>query len=64
MAELIKEIQNLPIDEQELVLKQLSESYYPIEINGILFMVPKEVDSLISNLTKQIKDLKNKISKD
>ena len=64
MAELIKELDKLPIKEQELILRQLSESYSPVEINSVIYMVPEEVDLLISSLSKQVEDLKNKISKD
>jgi len=32
MAELIKEIDKLPLKEQELILRQLSDSFCPIEI--------------------------------
>ena len=63
MAELIKEIDKLPLKEQESILRQLSESYAPVEINSVIYMVPEEVDLLISNLSEQIEDLKNKIGK-
>ena len=64
MAELIKELDKLPIKEQEEILKQLSESYAPVEINSVIYMVPEEVDILISSLSRQIEDLKNKVVKD
>jgi hypothetical protein len=64
MAELIKELDKLPIKEQEEILKQLSESYAPVEIDSIIYMVPEKVDLLIGNLSRQIEDLKNKVIKD
>ena len=61
MANLIKEISLLPVDEQELVLENLSNSMIPLEIDGNIYMVHKEVSKLIDNLIMQIDDLKNEI---
>ena len=58
MAEVIKELCTLPLEEQEFVLKNLSHEYNPIEINGELFMIPQEVNDLIDNLFLQLQDLK------
>ena len=64
MAELIKEIDKLPVREQEVILRQLSESFTPIEIDSIIYMIPEEVDILIGNLNLQIEELRNRIKKD
>jgi hypothetical protein len=58
MAEVIKELLTLPIEEQELVLKNLSNELNPIEINGEVFMIPQEVNELIDNLFLQLQDLR------
>ena len=64
MAELIKEIDKLPLKEQELILSQLSESFTPIEIDSVIYMIPEEVDLLIGNLNLQIEELRDRIKKD
>ena len=64
MAELIKEIDKLPLKEQELILSQLSESFTPIEIDSVIYMIPEEVDLLIGNLNNQIEELRDRIKKD
>jgi hypothetical protein len=58
MAEVIEELMTLPIEEQELVLKNLSNELNPIEINGEVFMIPIEVNELIDNLFLQLQDLR------
>ena len=58
MAEFIEELSELPVKVQESVLKNLSDSMIPIEINGNVFMVHKNVSELIDNLVKQIDELK------
>ena len=64
MAELIKEIDKLPLMEQELILSQLSESFTPIEIDSVIYMIPEEVDLLISSLNNQIEELRDRVQKD
>tara|TARA_Y100000034_G_scaffold92122_1_gene111244 strand:- start:34 stop:228 length:195 start_codon:yes stop_codon:yes gene_type:complete len=64
MAELIKEIDKLPLKEQELILSQLSESFTPIEIDSVIYMIPEEVDLLIGNLNNQIQELRDRVKKD
>ena len=64
MAELIKEIDNLPLIEQELILSQLSESFTPIEIDSVIYMIPEEVDLLIGSLNSQIEELRDRVKKD
>ncbi len=58
MADLIEELTDLPIKTQEAVLKNLSEEMIPLEIDGDVFMIHKDVSSLIDNLVLQISDLK------
>ena len=56
MAEVIKELLTLPMEEQELALRSLSHDCNPIEINGEVFMIPQEVNELIDNLFLQLQD--------
>lgn len=58
MADLIEELTDLPMKTQEAVLKNLSEEMIPLEIDGDVFMIHKDVSSLIDNLVLQISDLK------
>ena len=58
MADLIEELTDLPIKTQEAVLKNLSEEMIPLEIDGDVFMIHKDVSSLIDNLVLQRSDLK------
>ena len=58
MADLIEELTDLPMKTQEAVLKNLSEEMIPLEIDGDVFMIHKDVSLLIDNLVLQIGDLK------
>lgn len=58
MADLIEELTGLPVKTQEAVLKNLSEEMIPLEIDGDVFMIHRDVSSLIDNLVLQISDLK------
>ena len=58
MADLIEELTDLPIKTQEAVLKNLSEDMIPLEIDGDVFMIHRDVSLLIDNLVLQIGDLK------
>ena len=58
MADLIEELTDLPIKTQEAVLKNLSEEMIPLEIDGDIFMIHKDVSLLIDNLVLQIGELK------
>jgi len=58
MADLIEELTDLPMKTQEAVLKNLSEEMIPLEIDGDIFMIHRDVSSLIDNLVLQIGDLK------
>lgn len=53
MASLIKELVDLSVDGQEFVLSQMMDDYCPIEINGRVFLIPKEVDAFINTLYKK-----------
>ena len=57
MAEFIEELSDLPVKTQESVLKNLSDSMMPLEIDGNIFMVHKDVTDLIDNLMVQISNL-------
>jgi hypothetical protein len=58
MADLIEELTDLPFKTQEAVLKNLSEEMIPLEIDGDIFMIHKDVSLLIDNLVLQIGELK------
>jgi len=66
MADAIKELCNLPKEEQEFILNSMSHTYNPIEINGEVFMIPQKVNDLIDNLFIELQDLKlgKKINKE
>ena len=59
MADLIEELVDLPFQAQESVLKNLSEEMIPLEIDGDIFMIHKNVSLLIDSLVLQIGNLKN-----
>mgnify|MGYP003142035411 FL=1 len=61
MADIIKELFWLPRDEQESILENLSREYNPLEIDGEVFMVPKEVTNLIDSLVLQVNELRVKV---
>tara|TARA_R100000687_G_C6374721_1_gene129657 strand:+ start:110 stop:304 length:195 start_codon:yes stop_codon:yes gene_type:complete len=63
MAELIKEIDKLPLREQELILSQLSNSFCPVEIDDVIYMIPEEVSELIDSLTMQLNEMKDAVRK-
>ena len=54
MAEEYKELSKLTLDEQEDVLRTMSESYFPIQINDRVYMIPEEVNDLIDRLVKRL----------
>ena len=63
MANVIKELFMLSREEQEFILENMSHEYNPIEIDGQVFMIPKEVNELIDSLVNQISELKIKPKK-
>ena len=54
MADEIKELSNLPREQQEFILENLSHDFSPIEIDGNTYMIPQEVNDLIDNLVNQV----------
>jgi len=50
MAKLIEEIAMMSESGQEFVLSNLQRDYRPIEIDGIVYMIPSEVSALIKSL--------------
>ena len=63
MANVIKELFLKSREEQEFILENLSHEYNPIEIDGQVFMIPKEVNELIDSLANQLSELKIKPNK-
>ena len=61
MADIIKELFLLPREEQESILDNLSREYNPLEIDGEIFMIPKEVTELVDNLVFQVNELRVKL---
>ena len=64
MSVVIKELINLPLEEQQKVLKEWSTSSSTsedsIEINGNVFILPSVVVGLIKALTDELEELKVK----
>jgi|TARA_R100001530_G_scaffold130877_1_gene102108 hypothetical protein len=56
MADEIKSISNLSLEDQESILESMSKSFHPIEIDGTTFMIPEQVNDLIDNLLSQIQE--------
>ena len=53
----IEWLANLPDEEQEKYLSQLSkmdDELSPIEVNGVIYHIPSEVNELIDSLWEQI----------
>jgi hypothetical protein len=61
MADVIKELFWLPREEQEAVLDNLSREYSPLEIDGEIFMIPREVTKLVDSLVFQVNELRVKL---
>jgi len=61
MADIIKELFLLPREEQESILDNLSREYNPLEIDGEIFMIPREVTELVDNLVFQVNELRVKL---
>jgi len=57
MAIALKQLSNLPLEDQESVLEGMMQEYYPIEINGKRFMIPKDVNMLVDELYLEVKKL-------
>ena len=59
MAIALKELGLLPIKEQESILEGMMTSYGPIEVDGKVFMIPREVNNLIDDLFLEVTNLRN-----
>ena len=57
MAIALKQLGDLSIDDQESILDGMLHEYFPIEINGKKFMIPKEVNILVDELYLEVKRL-------
>jgi|TARA_Y100000034_G_C6904031_1_gene418969 hypothetical protein len=60
MAKLIKELADLSYEGQLYVLSQMMDDYSPLELNGRVFLIPKEVSELINTLYIQVKQSKRR----
>ena len=54
MADLLKHLVDLSLEDQELILNGLSKNIVPVEIDEKIFFVQKEVGELIDNLSRQV----------
>ena len=54
MAEIYKGLSRLSLEEQEDILETMSTSYFPIQINDKVFMIPEEVNDLIDRLVTRL----------
>tara|TARA_E500000305_G_scaffold100187_1_gene92905 strand:- start:1020 stop:1232 length:213 start_codon:yes stop_codon:yes gene_type:complete len=59
MAIALKELGLLTIKEQESILEGMMTSYDPIEVDGKVFMIPREVNNLIDDLFLEVTNLRN-----
>ena len=62
MAKMITELSLLPIEGQEFILSGLANDYVPVEIDGIVYVIPKEVDKLIKKLVAVMHEEKEELS--
>lgn len=53
MAKAILEIMNMSAKGQEYVLSRFNKPYSPIELDGIVYMIPSVVNELIKELIEQ-----------
>jgi len=59
MAIALKELGLLTIKEQESILEGMMTSYDPIEVDGKVFMIPREVNNLIDDLFLEVTNLRD-----
>lgn len=57
MAIALKQLSNLPLEDQESILEGMMQEFHPIQINGKKYMIPKEVNNLIDELYSEVKKL-------
>tara|TARA_R100000093_G_scaffold54132_1_gene27942 strand:- start:787 stop:1002 length:216 start_codon:yes stop_codon:yes gene_type:complete len=58
LSKSIKELEFLPEEAQEFVLRSLSRKLEPLQIDDEIYMIPHEVNDLIDNLIAQIHELR------
>ena len=58
LSKSIKELELLPEEAQEFVLRSLSRKLEPLQIDDEIYMIPHEVNDLIDNLIAQIHELR------
>lgn len=58
MAIALKELGLLKLEEQESILEGLQSSYDPIQVDGKVFMIPREVNNLIDDLFLEVTSLR------
>ena len=54
MAEIYKGLSRLSLEEQKDIFETMSTSYFPIQINNKVFMIPEEVNDLIDRLVSRL----------
>jgi|TARA_R100000482_G_C5062043_1_gene117512 hypothetical protein len=54
MAEEYKFLSRFSEKEQEEILRTMSQSYCPIQVNDKIFMIPEEVNDLIDRLVQRL----------
>ena len=59
MAIALKELGLLTIKEQESILEGMMTNYDPIEVDGKVFMIPREVNNLIDDLFLEVTNLRD-----
>jgi len=57
MCKKYKELSDLPVENQHLILKELCKRWEPIEIDNNVYLIPPEVNQLIDSLIIQLEDL-------
>ena len=50
----------MPIEGQEFILSGLASDYIPIEIDGLVYVIPKEVNTLIKKMVETLDDAQEK----
>ena len=58
MAIALKELGLLSTDEQESILEGMMTNYDPIQVDGKVFMIPREVNNLIDDLFLEVTSLR------
>lgn len=53
MGRVIKPLENVSFEKMEYVLSKASSGLVPIEIDGIVYYIPKSVQELIDSLYEQ-----------